>query len=315
MYFFITHQCVKILGLVPVIKDHSSVDLTSIDTYWGEHTVNSLPFLTISQSREQLEWRMSIYPFLKEYMQLYANHENQVIMDYGCGPGNDVTGFALYSKAKKIIGVDVSKKALQLAQHRLAIHLINPDRIELIHISDKPSTIPLENNSVDYINSEGVLHHTSNPEILLKEFYRVLKPESQACIMVYNYESIWMHIHAAYLLRTQMEKYSGMSAMDVFSKCMDGEDCPKALCYRSEDFISICKDAGFDSVEYLGGFFGLDELEYLTKYGYRKQALQEEKLEEEHKEFLRNLQFNEDGYPLYDGKTAGFGGVYNLYKQ
>ena len=313
LYFSITYWYFDKKGMTPHINDFAQSDASDIEKYWGEHTVNSIPYLTSSQSQKNVEMRTTMYPLKKEYMQLYGDHQNQIVMDYGCGPGNDVTGFALFSNAKKIIGVDISMKALQLTQHRLALHRIHHDRLELIHISDKSSSIPVEDNSVDYINSEGVLHHTSHPDLIIQEFHRILKPQSQACIMVYNYDSLWLHIHAAYLLRIQMGRFPGMSAFEVFSKCVDGEDCPKALCYRGDEFISLCKKAGFDNVEYLGGFFSDVELEYVTKY--TDAAIEEKKLEDEHKDFLRKLEFTKEGYPLYEGKTTGFGGVYYLYKQ
>ena len=313
LYFSITCWYFNKRGMTPHINDFAKYDSNEIEKYWGEHTVNSIPYITSSQSKKNVEMRTTMYPLKKEYMQLYGDHKDQVIMDYGCGPGNDVTGYALFSNAKKIIGVDVSMKALQLTQHRLALHRIHHDRLKLIHISDKSSSIPLEDNSVDYINSEGVLHHTSHPDLILQEFYRILKPHSQACIMVYNYDSLWLHVHAAYLLRIQMGRFPGMSAFEVFSKSVDGEDCPKALCYHADEFISMSQKAGFDKVEYLGGFFSDDELHLVTNY--RDMAIDDKKLEEEHKDFLRNLEYNKEKFPVYKGKTAGFGGVYHLYKQ
>ena len=117
----------------------------------------------------------------------------------------------------------------------------------------------------------------------------------------------------AYLLRIQMGRFPGMSAFEVFSKSVDGEDCPKALCYHADEFISMSQKAGFDKVEYLGGFFSDDELHLVTNY--RDMAIDDKKLEEEHKDFLRNLEYNKEKFPVYKGKTAGFGGVYHLYKQ
>ena len=77
--------------------------------------------------------------------------------------------------------------------------------------------------------------------------------------------------------------------------------------------MSMCTNAGFESVEYLGGFFSDDELQIVTEF--RDMAINDEYLEEEHKVFLRDLEFSKEGYPLYKGKTAGFGGVYMLSKQ
>ena len=36
----------------------------------------------------------------------------------------------------------------------------------------------IDDSTIDYIYCEGVLHHTSYPELILKEFYRMLKAHS-----------------------------------------------------------------------------------------------------------------------------------------
>ncbi len=44
---------------------------------------------------------------------------------YGCGPGNDLVGFLLWGHARQVIGIDISRKALELARRRLALHRID----------------------------------------------------------------------------------------------------------------------------------------------------------------------------------------------
>ena len=53
---------------------------------------------------------------------MWGEHDGEVILDYGCGPGNDLVGYALYTGARRIVGVDVSPRALELARDRLALH-------------------------------------------------------------------------------------------------------------------------------------------------------------------------------------------------
>ena len=302
-------------GNPPPIKHLYANDHTPVDSFWSEHTVIA-PSLTsaktVYQSKRYLEWRFSIYPLFKEFMQLYGNHDDQVILDYGCGPGNDLVGFLIYTNAKKVIGIDTSEKALKFASQRLALHKVDPNRIELIHTSDSIDTLPIDDNTVDYIHCLGVLHHLSNPKAILREFHRILKPNSHACIMVYNCDSIWLHLYTAYEKMIIQNKFPGMNIYEAFSKTTDTEKCPIARCYRAKDFISICKDIGFNG-EYVGGYLTEPELKSLKKY--RQSALQDERLSNEHKNFLKDLVFDERGFPRYKGKHAGIGGVYRLYKK
>lgn len=296
--------------LLPVKKVETE-QKTVVDSYWSEHTVNSRPFRTARESEEYLVWRTSVYPKLKELMQLYGEHDDEVILDYGCGPGNDVTGFAIHTNARKVIGIDVSPKALALANHRLALHGVDPDRIELIQSSDSQTKVPLEDSSVDYINCAGVLHHTSDPLALLKEFHRILKPGSRACIMVYNRDSLWYHLFTAYERMIVQGAFKGLSVEEAFGRNTDGENCPIARCYSADEFIASCREAGFDC-EYAGGYLSDTELSSYKKYG--KKALADKRLNDEHKEFIAALTFDAEGLPRFRHHYAGIGGVYWLRK-
>ena len=302
-------------GEPPPIKNYQGGGSdTVVGSFWSVHTVVG-PRLAIvrtaHQSKKYLEWRFSVYPLFREFMELWGNHDNQVLLDYGCGPGNDLVGFLAYTNARKVIGIDISEKALGFASQRIAIHNVDPSRIELMCISGSATSIPIEDNTIDYIYCEGVLHHTTNPEDLIKEFYRVLKPGSHACIMVYNRDSIWFHLYTAYELMIIQNKFSGMNVYEAFAKTTDTEECPIARCYQAQEFISICNEASFDT-EYIGGYFSQLELNLLKKY--EQIALPDERLSEGHKDFLRSLVLDENGFPLYRGKHAGIGGVYKLYK-
>lgn len=294
---------------IPIVK--RSVGSTNVDSYWEGHTVNSLPFKTKKASLDYLEWRFEEYPLFRELMNLWGDHSDQVILDYGCGPGNDLVGFSTYSQARRIIGVDISEKALGLASQRLSLHKIDPQRVELIKISDAEPKIPLEDQSVDYIYCEGVLHHTSHPENILSEFQRILAPGGSACIMVYNYYSIWLHLYTAYEKMIVQNAFPGLDLYEAFTQNTDGMECPISRCYKPEEFINLCISAGFQA-SFEGGYLSKFELDLLKKVV--SQAMEDERLSEEHRNFLKTLEYDNHGYPLFQGKYAGIGGVYKLEK-
>jgi ubiquinone/menaquinone biosynthesis C-methylase UbiE len=307
-----TYSILKLFRMMPTINSKNPDRQSDVDKYWGWHTVNSRQFLTATQSRRYLDWRKSLYPKFPELMGIYGIHDDETILDYGCGPGSDITGFLIYTNARKVIGMDVSMKALKLTQYRLGLHRIKPARIELIHISDSSQKIPLEDESIDYINSGGVIHHTSEPESILKNFHRVQKTGGEARIMVYNYNSLWLHLYTAYEKMIKQAVFQGLSVLEAFSLNTDGEECPISRCYHPEKFIAMCKEAGFIKVEFLGGYLSTTELDCLRNFG--EAALSDDGLQEEHKEFIRNLEYDSEGLPMYKGKYAGVGGVYRLRK-
>jgi ubiquinone/menaquinone biosynthesis C-methylase UbiE len=296
------------LGELPAVRATDG-SRTAVDAYWAEHTVNAADYPSRRQSERQLEWRFDEYPLFREFSGLWGRHDAEVVLDYGCGPGNDLTGFALHTEARRIVGVDVSERALGLAARRLALHRIDPARIELIRISDSSSSLPLEDSSVDYLQSQGVLHHVSDPESILRDLYRVLRPGGRGCVMVYNRDSIWLHLYTAYERMLLQGQFAGLTVEEAFARNTDGEDCPISRCYRSADWMVLCEKAGFE-VEFLGGYLSRHELSSLQASWAR--AIVDDRLAAEHRGFLRTLTLDPHGFPMHKGFHAGIGGTYRL---
>lgn len=298
-------------GVKPEIKIFNRDRVTEIDEFWSKNTVYVPAIQSALQSRTNLEWRFRIHPMFRELTGLYGDHDNEVVLDYGCGPGNDLAGFAIHSHPRKIIGMDISAKSLSLASHRLALHKIDPDRVELIQIHDSNPVVPLPDSSVDFISCQGVLMHTSGPVKILAEFFRVLKPGSRACIMVYSRPSIWFHLYTAYEKMIVRNEFPGMTVEQAFTGNTDGLDCPMSRCFPVDDFTAMCSEGGLEC-RYAGGY--LTETEMISLGRYLKPALDDPRLGQTHKEFLRNLGFDRRGLPTFQGRYAGVSGVYHLIK-
>jgi SAM-dependent methyltransferase len=294
--------------LPPVLSETDSCQ-TPVDQYWNQHTVNSRPFQTVKESLEYLEWRSAQYPMFIELTGLWGDRPGQTVLDYGCGPGNDLVGFLVHARAQRVVGVDVSEKALNLARHRLALHGIEHDRITLVRKTDADYSIPLADASVDYISCQGVLHHLSHPQDVLREMRRVLRPGGQVCIMVYNRDSLWFHLYTAYVKMIVEGSLAGLTPEEAFRRNTDGDACPVSRCYAHADFLSVCAQAGFRG-QYLGGYLSRHELHCLREHG--DAALADPRLPEPHREFLRSLLRDSNGLPTHSGYLAGIGGVYHL---
>jgi ubiquinone/menaquinone biosynthesis C-methylase UbiE len=281
----------------------------TVEAYWTAHTVNSRPFQSAQESLDYLQWRFDQYPLFREFMEMYGRHEGQVVLDYGCGPGNDVVGFLIHGGAAKVVGMDVSPAALGLARARLALHGIDACRAELVQVSDSQARVPLVGGSVDFVCCEGALQHASDPEGILREFHRVLKDGADARVMVYNRDSVWFHLYTAYLKMVVEGQFQGLTVEQAFRRNTDGEECPISRCYTEAAFIAMCARAGFQAT-FRGGYLSKDELRWLGKF--KDQAIADPRLAAEHRDFLRELTTDANGYPLYRGKHAGIGAVYWL---
>jgi SAM-dependent methyltransferase len=297
-------------GPAPEIRQ-TAADHNDVDEYWTGHTVNSAPFLTARQSSRYLDWRFREYPLFREFSGLYGVHDGEAILDYGCGPGNDVVGFATRTNARRVVGADVSLSALQLARHRAGLHELGPDRVELVRLTDDHTTLPFADGEFDFVSSQGVIHHTTEPLAILRELHRVLKPGGAGSIMVYNRDSVWLHLHVAWELLIRDGRWPGQTAYEAFHRTTDGEDCPIANCYSGPEFVALLEQAGFEA-RYVGGYLSQWELRAMQEsWAF---AIADERLPEEHRTFLRELRYDYNHRPMVGDLHAGIGGTYRIRK-
>jgi len=274
--------------------------------YWTSHMVAHEDWLDAEDSLEHFLWRNSQYPLYIDLMPVQGA-DALVVMDYGCGPGNDLVGFHEFSKPVRLIGADVSKAALSVSRRRLELHKAD---IELILIDEDSNRIKVSDGTLDLVHSSGVLHHVKHIEVALKEIQRVMKPGGKFQVMVYNYDSLWLHLITAYVHQIELGVDSELSLLEAFRRTTDGPECPISHCYRPSEFLQMVCSVGF-SGKFKGSSMSNTELELMHK---RFDALKSRKLKIEHRDFLSSLTFDERGHPLYKGNVAGINACYEFIK-
>ena len=293
--------------MLSAVRNLTGRRLTPVERYWNRHTVKATSFRSAAESAQFLEWRFGQYPLFRELMDLWGSHDGETILDYGCGPGNDVTGFLVETGARCVVGADVSEKALKLAASRLTLHTIDPDRYRLFQISDAEPELPLTDETVDYVHCAGVIQHTTAPERVLHELARTIRPGGRGRIMVYNRDSLYFHLYTAYERKVVKGLFRGLTPEESFARNTDGPKCPISRAFRPAHFCRLAQDAGFE-IEFLGGYFAGIELELWRTLG--ADAVRDPRLADEHRDFLVRVSDDVDGYPRFDGHYAGVGGVY-----
>jgi ubiquinone/menaquinone biosynthesis C-methylase UbiE len=180
--------------------------------FWTENQVGG-PYATLEESQAALAERRLLYPTLLELMPV--EHPGKTVLDYGCGPGHDTILLCQHG-AGHVFYYDISPLALDIVDARLEMH----------GLADHAS--PCERTRfphVDHIHCAGVLHHTEEPEAILRGLRRILKPGGDARMMIYDGER------------------STISQSKV----------PITLWWTEEQFTEMCAAAGFDA-EYVGGY-------------------------------------------------------------
>ena len=276
-----------------------------VTDYWTHYNVTlHREFGSAEESLAYLHWRNDQYFGYGELMPV-SGQDGRVVLDFGCGPGHDLVGFATASKPKRLIGVDVSPSSLAEARARLGLHRAD---CELIHLDAGAADLPLATASVDYVHSSGVLHHVPDPLGWLREFRRVLRPGGEARVMVYNHDSVWMHLFVAYMKRLIEKAFIHLTLEQAFARTTDGEDCPIADVYRPAEFVALAAQAGFDA-GFSGAAVSIHEAKILP---YRFDAIQDRRTPEPSRRFLLELTIDRHGFPRYRGHRAGIDGCFLL---
>jgi len=279
----------------------------SVADYWTDHNVTGhREFRTAQASLAAFHWRNSQYANYLHLMPV-AGFDGRRVLDFGCGPGHDLVGFGVYSPSVRLSGVDVSPASLEEARRRLALHHIAAD----LRVIDDTAPLPFDDGAFDHVHSSGVLHHVADLPRSLREIRRVLKPGGTMHVMIYNADSVWMHLKVAYH-RTLLEgRYPELSPRERFAKSTDGEDCPIANCYQPHEFIEIANRAGF-AATYAGAAVSMIELSLLPT---RFAAIMDPRLPDESRQFLESLEFDARQLPMIGGRHAGVDAVFHLRVQ
>lgn len=118
-----------------------------------------------------------------EVLRLVHANRNEKILDVACGTGKYTEEF--YKKNAIVVGIDFSKKMLEIAKRK------NPHI--LYKLADLRKRLLFPANSFDKVNCAQVLKHLRYRELkfALKEFHRVIKPAGLCIFSVTHPDMDW----------------------------------------------------------------------------------------------------------------------------
>ncbi|MES2984400.1 MAG: class I SAM-dependent methyltransferase [Pseudomonadota bacterium] len=285
-----------------------ATDGGSVAAYWTDHNVTlHQRFASRQESLDYFHWRCDQYPGYLDLMPV-SGQDGKDILDFGCGPGNDLVGFAEYSKPRSITGCDVSTASVAEAKRRMELHATTPCNV--IVLDAQATTLPFADAQFDYIHSSGVLHHVVDLPATMAELRRILKPGGTMRVMVYHTDSIWMHLYVAHILRLRDATIpKTLPIKQAFTRSTDGPQCPIANCYTYEEFAAIAQQAGLGA-SFRGVACSLFERKLVQQS--LNDAAMDLRLEAPHRQFLLELTFDAQLNPIYRGKKAGIDLVIEL---
>lgn len=102
---------------------------------------------------------------------LLPDFKEKCVLDLGCGYGWHCR-YAAEHGAKKVIGVDLSEKMLQVAKEQ-------PLYGTITYLHEDISEVSFEENTFDIVFSSLAFHYVESFDALVKKINRYLKPEGQ----------------------------------------------------------------------------------------------------------------------------------------
>ena len=143
------------------------------------------------------------------------------VLEVGCGAGVDLARFA--RGGANVTGVDLAASAIALAR-------ANFDQQQLrgrFEVADA-ERLPFPDTSFDLVYAHGVVQYTANPQAVVSECYRVLRPGGTAIFQVYN-------------------RVSWLNALSKLMKVgLEHEDAPVLKKYSAAEFRALLH--GFSQV-------------------------------------------------------------------
>ena len=115
----------------------------------------------------------------------FDGHRHRRVLEIGCGIGTDLVRFA--RGGARVVGIDLADRSVALARRNAELHGV---AAEGLCVADG-ERLPFAAERFDLVYAHGVIQYTANPDHLVAETHRVLKPGGQAIFMVYNRHS-WL---------------------------------------------------------------------------------------------------------------------------
>lgn len=166
------------------------------------------------------------YRFFRVYRYIfeYFNLEKAEFLDLGPSPGTFLRflrqllpsdNLKLYGAGLRISEEFINMMKVECNTKIFEVHL-DPENPDLL-VRNFSSDIPLDDQTIDYIYAGEIIEHFINPEWMIKESFRVLKPGGQIIITTPNISRIG-NVFKLLAGRSNLERLSPIGSQDPYDE-------------------------------------------------------------------------------------------------
>ena len=163
--------------------------LTRIASYWDNHihdlAITTQPVGSPGFFQQLDDYRYDKLNYLPGLVD-FSSFQGKKVLEVGCGAGIDLVRFARVGA--NVTGIDLSKTAIDLARRNIEQNGLTADLFVM-----NGEAMQFHDDSFDVVYAHGVLQYTADTKKMIAEIHRVLKPEGEAILMVYNRNS-WLNL-------------------------------------------------------------------------------------------------------------------------
>lgn len=202
---------------------NSCKSIDDIKNYWNIRPCNLNHSKLEKGTREYFDEVESKKHFVEPHILKFAdfsNCNNLKVLEIGCGIGTAAVNFI--RNGANYTGIELSDESLKLTKQRFNVYSLSG---ELYNINAEEDISFLGFNSFDLIYSFGVIHHSPNPEKIIGNVYKLLKPNGVFKLMLYA-ENSWKKM----LIDKEEEQYEAQN------------NCPLAYTYTNEQVYKLLEN-------------------------------------------------------------------------
>ena len=227
--------------------------LTQVKEYWDRRPCNIRHSANVVGTREYFlevsERRFFVEPHIKDFISA-SKWNGRNVLELGCGIGTDAALFA--ESGANYSGIELSSKSLEIAKDRFSLFELKGNfqvsSIEDFDISRNNFPTP------DLVYSFGVLHHTVDPLLALKNIVAQCNVGTEFRIMLYASNS-----YKYALIKAGIDQYEAQN------------NCPIAYTYTKQDAVDLMENAGLSVLDVSQDHIFTYNVDKYKQYLYEKE--------------------------------------------
>lgn len=120
----------------------------------------------------------------KKVLHIFSGYQFDRILDVGCGDGNFCVSLKKACKAKEVYGIEISPKAVEMAKK---------NGVKAFQLDMDKEDFPFEDNYFDAVFAGEIIEHLYDPDHLLEEVNRVVRPGTNLFVLTTPNLACWQN--------------------------------------------------------------------------------------------------------------------------